>query len=216
MVCAIIRLLVVGAIILFLQGCISQNVLTPLPSRPMNTWLLGIWEYKDVQETIYRTGVYSLDSTHYSIEVQRVGGSYKRLGIRRFKAYISRVDRMYFLNLLPMGPMRSGEENNPVILHYQLQSPVEIIVTPLNLGVSGEPWPWKLRQKVRLLKKAGTLFPPGKSMFWQKVSEVYWQKNASLESQPGQSLRLPLRDLTLPAQDAALSVGPSKGFRSNQ
>ncbi len=218
--------LMMGIFALFSQGCVFQGTLTPYPSRPMDTWLLGVWKYSDTQGNRYRAGVFPLGTTHYSIEVQPLSGPDKRLGTRYFKAFISRVDQMYFLNLLPMEspqsvrwaqqPGSAQAANNIILLHYQLQSPIEVLVTPLDLSVPGHPLPWKLRREVRIREKAGTLLVPRKSTFWVKVSEVYWQKNASLESQPYQILRIPIPNPNIPEQDAAITLGPRTGVRANQ
>lgn len=216
--------LLVSGLFLFLQSC---STLTTVPSRSMDTWLLGVWKYTDHQGNRYRVGIFPLDSAHYSIEVKPLSGPASRLGSQYFKAFISRVDQMYFLNLIgssrnlpSIGPMQAGrlgwpfgETDTVLFAHYQLESPIEMVITPLHLSVPGTPFSWKLRREIRILAKAGLLLPPQNSLLWLKTSEVYWQKNASLESQPYQPLRIPIPNPKLPPQDESLQVGPTKGFR---
>ncbi len=196
----------------------------------MDTWLLGVWKYTDHQGNRYRVGIFPLDTTHYSIEIKPVSGPASHLGPKYFKMFISRVDGMYFLNLVGSScnmqsarPIQSGrlgwpfgETDTVLLAHYQLESPIEMAITPLHLSVPGKPFSWKLRREIRLLVKAGILLPPQNTLLWQKTSEVYWQKNASLELQPYQPLRIPIPNPKLPLQDEALQVGPTKGYRTNQ
>ncbi len=177
-----------------LTGCHFDNPLSG-PSKDVNTWLLGVWEYKDLKaKKTYRAQVTPISDERYAVVLRELGKTPKETRkLWMFEGWISRVGGARFLNLQCK---QSASKEIPVganfFVHYQVVDQVDVIIRPLQLDSAPDATSIQLRQEVRSKQKQGTLLPQIGTE-WLRVSEVYWNKEDPYELQPYQPLRYPVQ-----------------------
>ena len=175
---------------LSLTGCFFDNPLTGQPSKDINTWLLGGWEYKDETGKAFRATVLPLTGSRYTVWFHAPGKTAKQARHWQFEAWISRVGASSFLTL---ECRKSGGEvpvDAFVFAHYQVIDQNHVIMRPLQLDSTPEITSYQLRTEVRRKLKDQSLLPATGTL-WTRISEVYWQPGSDAE-QPFQPLRFPL------------------------
>lgn len=178
------------AVLAGLSGCFFDNPLTGIPSKDLNTWLLGVWEHKTDKGDVYKVSVTPKSSGRYWVNFQKVGPTAAKTKTWEFEAWSSRVGQISFLTMHCLTSAGEIPVGSYVFVHTQLLDQ-ENIRTRIPLleeaqGLSS----FEIRKVVRRKFKEGTLFGEGDHKAdWNRVSEVYW--SGSSELQPFQPLRYP-------------------------
>ncbi|HEY5792726.1 MAG TPA: hypothetical protein VIS74_05465 [Chthoniobacterales bacterium] len=182
------RSLLLLAVVLLLPGCLFEKPITG-PSRSINTWMLGVWEFPKKNGERLQAMVVPKDNDHYAIYLREFTKGRKLKSIKEYDAWISRVGLVSFLTVKVDG------QYCPV--HFQLLSPVEIRLRLPDFDPGSEALtPYELRQQVRRKFKEGTLLTK-EGEIWTKVSEIYWPAEGNPGDQPANQ---PLRHVPQPAQ----------------
>lgn len=173
--------------VLLLPGCLMFEKPITGPSRSINTWMLGVWEYPKPNGEIRQALVVPQNNDHYLISFRELTQNRKLKSSREFTAWISRVGLVSFLTVKVDG------QYCPV--HFQLLSPVEVRlrIPAWDEGSEGLT-PYELRQQVRRKFKEGTLLAEGGET-WTKVADIYWPADSDGLDQPTNQ---PLRSVPLP------------------
>lgn len=172
-----------------LTGCHFDNPLSG-PSKDVNTWLLGVWEYKDLKaKKTYRAQVTPITGDRYAVVLRELGKTPKETRKEwMFEGWIARVGGARLLNLHCKQSAGEIPVGSYVFLHYQVVDQLDVIMRPLQLDSAPDATSFQLRQEVRSKLKQGTLLPQIGTE-WLRVSEVYWNKEDPYEQQPYQPLR---------------------------
>lgn len=188
----------------FLAGCYFDHPLTDGPSKDINTWLLGVWEYKDDKGKVYRAGVTPLTGDRFNVWFRALGKRPRDTKEWQFEAWISRVGRSSFLSLKCIKSDGEVPEGAFVFAHYQVIDQNHVMIRPLQLESSSDTTSYHLRAEVRQKLKDKALLPEVGTA-WTRISEIYWQKGDEGGEQPFQPLRfpIPLEDTLKPLDDAA-------------
>lgn len=183
-----IRALALLLLCTLLAGCYFENPLTGGPSKDINSWLLGVWEHKDMKGKTYRARVVPITGDRYFVSFQVLGGR-KEKKVWEFEGWISRISYSRFLSL--KCSVSSGEvpEGAFVFVNYQVVNQNTVITRRLELDSPSEATSQQLRAEVRQRLKEDSLMP-AEGLRWKRVSEVYWDPNYT-EEQPFQPLRFP-------------------------
>ena len=197
------RSLLLLAAVLLLPGCLMFEEPISGPSRSVNTWLLGVWEYPKPNGEILQAVVVppnaghgflsslgvSQNNNHYLISFRELTKNRKVKSSRDVTAWISRIGLVSFLTVEVDG------QYLPV--HFQLLSPVEVrLRLPAWDEGSESMTPFELRKQVRRKFKEGTLLAKDGET-WTKVSEIYWPRDSNVLDQPTDQ---PLRSVPLPLE----------------
>lgn len=177
-----------------LTGCHFDNPLSG-PSKDVNTWLLGVWEYKDLKaKKTYRAQVTPISDERYAVVLRELGKTPKETAkLWMFEGWISRVGGARFLNLhCKQSASKDIPVGSNVFVHYQVVDQSDVVIRPLQLDSAPDATSFQLRQEVRTKQKQGTLLPQIGTE-WFRVSEVYWNKENPYELQPFQELRYPVQ-----------------------
>jgi len=180
------------ALLLFsalLAGCYFDQPLTSGPSDDINTWLLGVWEYKDEKGKVYRAGVLPLTGDRYTVWFRSLGKSPKETKEWQFEAWTSRVGNSSFLSMKCLKSAGEVPVGGFVFAHYQVIDQQHVIMRPLQLDSAPDTTSYLLRSEVRVKLKEKTLLPESGAM-WTRISEVHWPREGDAE-QPFQPLRFP-------------------------
>lgn len=166
-----------------LAGCF-EHPLTERPSKDINTWLLGVWEYKDAKtDRTYRAAFLPLTGDRYTVWVRELGKRPKDTKEWQFEAWISRVGNSQFLTFKCLKSDGKIPEGSYVFAHYTVFAQNDVAVRTLQLDSPPEATSYQLRQEVREKLKTKTLYPEAAAI-WTRISEVYWQKEGDPLSQP--------------------------------
>jgi len=158
------------AIVSLATGCQKYlNPLTDKPTKDINTWLLGVWEYKNDAGKIYQVGVLPISGARYSIWCQQKDTS-KSV---EYEAWISRVGDSKFLTMKSVKGTKDTPEGTFSFLHYQVIDQVQVILRGLQLDSPDDASSKDLRKEVRTKLKARTLLPEVGTT-WTRISDVYW------------------------------------------
>lgn len=180
------------ALLLFtalMAGCYFEQPLTPGPSKDINTWLLGVWEYRDEKGKVYRAGVLPLTGDRMTVWFRAIGKQPKTTKEWQFEGWISRVGRSSFLTLKCLKSSGDVPEGGFVFAHYQVIDQLNMILRPLQLDATPETSSYHLRAEVRARLKDQSLLPQSGAR-WTRISEVYWPREGD-DEQPFQPLRFP-------------------------
>jgi hypothetical protein len=180
------------ALLLFsalLTGCFFDHPLTDKPSKNINTWLLGVWEYRDAKGKVYRAGVLPMTGSRYTVWFRALGKSSREIKEWQFEAWISRVGNSSFLTMKCLKTAGEVPEGAFVFAHYQVINQNNVQMRALQLDSSQDTSSYHLRSEVRVKMKEKTLLPQ-QGMLWTRVSEIYWPRDGDGE-QPFQPLRFP-------------------------
>lgn len=170
-------------------GCYFENPLTPGPSKDINTWLLGVWEYRDEKGKVYRAGVLPLTGDRMTIWFRAIGKQPRTTKEWQFEGWISRVGRGTFLTLKCLQSAGDVPEGAFVFAHYQVIDQLNVIMRPLQLDAAPDTSSYHLRAEVRTKLKDQSLLPQSGAR-WTRISEVYWPRDGD-DQQPFQPLRFP-------------------------
>jgi hypothetical protein len=172
-----------------LAGCYFDNPLTSEPSKDINSWLLGVWEYKDTKGRTYRARLVPMTGDRYFVTFQAPGGRKGEKKRWEFEGWISRVSYSRFLSL--KCTLSSGDipEGAFVFVNYQVINQNTVITRRLELDSSPAATSYELRAEVRQRLKEDSLMPEEGSK-WSRISEIYWDPDYT-EEQPFQPLRFP-------------------------
>lgn len=173
-----------------LTGCHFDNPLSG-PSKDLNTWLLGGWEYKNGKGKVYRAQLTPLSGDRYAVVFREMGAKPEETKLWEFEGWISRVGGSRFLVLHCRKTAGEVPVGSYVFLHYQVVDQNDIVTRPLQLEADQGATSYALRQEVRQKLKDRTLMPQ-QGTGWLKVSEVYWNKGHEWDLQPTQPLQYPL------------------------
>jgi hypothetical protein len=157
-----------------LAGCYFDQPLTSTPSSDINTWLLGVWEYKDDKGRTYRAAVVPLADDRYTVWFRKLGRKKSETKEWQFEAWPSRVGNSTFLTLrcdqsdgeIPVG--------SHVFVHTQVLDQVQVIIRPLQIDAGPESTSYEIRQDVRRKLKDRSLLPQ-QGTTWKRIAEAYWR-----------------------------------------
>lgn len=194
-------LLLALAAVLLLPGCRFYDHPMTEPSRSINTWMTGVWEYPQANGELLQAVVMPKDNNHYAIAFREFGKNKKLKTLQEYDAWISRVGLVSFLTV--------NVDGRYLPVHFQLLSPIEVRLRLPDLDAGSESlMPRELRKQVRDKFKAGTLLA-NDGQTWQKVSEIYWPLNGTPSEQPmNQPLRYaPLKERPVSTAPATPKIG---------
>lgn len=146
-----------------------QNPLTDKPSKDINTWLLGVWEYKDDTGKIYHAGVLPLTRDRYSIWCQEKGTAKPF----EYETWISRVGDSKFLTMKSLQATKEAPAGTFSFLHYQVMDQLHVVIRALQMESPDDASSKTLRAEVRRKLKDDTLLSEDGST-WTRISDVYW------------------------------------------
>ena len=181
------------AVALLLNGCLFDHPLTGGASKDINTWLLGIWSFKDPEkDQSFRLTVIPKNGDHYNITLEALGKNDRPTKHWQMTGWISRVGRGSFLSIQcdeTSGQIAPGQF---FFVHYQVLNQNNVLIRPLILDSPSDASSFQLRQEVRKKLKDRILYAQ-EGQVWTRISEIYW--NPSLPGpQPMQPLRFPKAD----------------------
>lgn len=182
------RALIVIATLAFLVGCQFENPLTSHPSKDLNTWLLGVWEYKDDKGIVHKATVTPKTGDRYWVNVQKLGKRNSPTKVYVFEAWISRVGNSSFLTLRALEIPGDIPTDTYAFVHYQVLDQNHVRIRVPQLGSDPSASSYELRKEIRFRLKDGSLYSDA-GADWSKISEVYWSTGD--EPQPFQPLRFP-------------------------
>lgn len=186
------------AILSLTNSCqLYQNPLTDRPSKDINTWLLGVWEYEDEAGKTYRIGVMPLTADRLTIWGREMGSS-KTV---KYEAWISRVGSSKFLSMKSLTSTKEIPEGTFVFLHYQVIDQTHVVARGLQLDSPEDASSKALRREVRAKLEDRTLLPDQGST-WTRISEVYWQAGEDPLAQPMIPPRFPPEPPLVPLEVA--------------
>lgn len=184
--------LVLAVATALLTGCFFDQPLTSGPTKDLNTWLLGVWEYKDAKtEKVYRAAFVPLTGDRMSVWVRELGKRPKDTKEWQFEAWISRVGNSSFLTMQCLKSDGKIPEGAYVFAHYTVLSQNDVGIRPLVLDSPQSATSFELRKEVRRKLKDKTLYAQEAPALWSRISEVYWQEGGDPTSQPTIPLRFP-------------------------
>lgn len=156
---------------LLLAGCWFQNPLTPGGSESLNTWFLGEWRHKDKRGVVTRAVVSPIASDRYRVQATQGGQQYE------FDAWTSRVGNSVFLTLRRLRDSPNLPEGRHLFAHSQMLNQNTIRMRPLQLDSPAEASGFQLRKEIRARLKDGSLYAAGGHSDWERLGEVYWEKD---------------------------------------
>jgi hypothetical protein len=158
----------------FLSGCSFDQPLTDKPSSDINTWLLGVWEYKDEKGRTYRAAVMPLTDDRYTVWFRHLGKKKSETKEWQFEAWPSRVGDSTFLTLRCDQSDGDVPVGGHVFVHTQVLDQRQVIVRPLQIDAGPESTSYEIRRDVRRKLKERSLLPQQGST-WTRIAEVYWR-----------------------------------------
>jgi hypothetical protein len=164
-------LALITVILSAVTGCYFNQPLSE-PKRNIDTWLLGVWEYKNDKGEVYRAGVVPKDYDHYLVWVRWTGKSGKEVKNYRFNTWISRVDRSYFLTMQCEESPGDIPHGAFVFLNYIVTSPNTVALRELHFDAPQTATSFELRAAVRARLKSRTLYAD-EGITVRKIGEIY-------------------------------------------
>lgn len=164
-----------GVFLLVLGGCL-YDVPPAGPSRTLNTWLLGVWEYRTAEGNTLRVTVAPASSHRYRLRIEEMGRDRKPSKSTDMQGWIARVGE---LNLLILEIPQEQGKSKYMVLAHQLLSPNRVRVVVVNVELKGQS-AFALRQAIRRAIRKGELFRVD-GMIWQRTGEVVWQRGGGYE-----------------------------------
>lgn len=190
------------ALLLFtvlLAGCYFDHPLTGSPSKDLNSWLLGVWEYKDDKGKVYHVQMAPLTASRYAVTFRALGKTPRDTKLWTFEGWTSRVGNSLFLSLKCLSTSGDIPEGAYTFVHYQVIGQNEVIIRPLQLDMPPDSSSYQLRVQIRRQLKEKSLLPV-QGAAWKRISEVYWQKEDEWAPQPTQPLRYPPVEAAAPSE----------------
>lgn len=165
---------------MFFAGC-YDHPLTSTPSKEINTWLLGVWEYTDKDGEVSQAIVTPMSHDKYAIQISYYPHNKKRRHskarqIDQYEAWASRVGDTTFLTLHCIkgsGNLFSMSPGNYLPIQIQLLDQNNLRVHGLALESPSSASSYDLRKEVRQKLKTRTLYSE-KQTDWKRVAEVFW------------------------------------------
>ncbi len=182
------RALILIATIALLAGCNFENPLTSHPSKDLNSWLLGVWEYKDEKGIVHKATVSPKTGDRYWVNVQKLGTRRSPTKVYVFEAWISRVGNSSFLTLQALQTPGDIPVDSYSFVHFQVLDQNHVRIRIPQLGSDPSASSYELRKEIRYRLKDNSLYSDAGSD-WARISEVYWSTGD--EPQPFQPLRFP-------------------------
>jgi len=174
---------------LALSGCFFDQPLTSLPSKDLNTWLLGVWQTTDDKGVVHQATLQPLTGSRYAVRYEILGKTKRDTKLWLFEAWTARVGSAVYLNLKCEESAGQIPPGAYLFLHYQVVAQNTIVTRKLQLDSPQNATSYELRKELRLKLKEKTLYGPDVTV-WQRTSEVYWSSD-SYAPQPPQPLRYP-------------------------
>lgn len=182
-----------------LAGCYFEHPLTGGPSKDINTWLLGAWEYKDESGKVYQAQLTPITSDRYAVTFRAPTKTAREVKTWTFEGWTSRVGNSVFLTLKCLTTSGEIPEGGFVFFHYQVIGQNEVLIRPLQLEASPDMSSFHLRAQVRRQLKENTLLPTAGHP-WKRVSETYWNRGDEWTPQPHQPLNYPPIEAAAPSE----------------
>lgn len=182
-----------------LAGCYFDHPLTGWPSKDINTWLLGVWEYKDEKGKVYQAQLTPITSDRYAVSFRALGKTPRDTKLWTFEGWTSRVGNSVFLNFKCLTTAGEIPVGAYTFAHYQVIGQNEVIIRPLQLEAASDASPYHLRSQIRRQLKEKTLLPTNGTA-WKRVSEIYWNRGDEWALQPVQPLRYPPIEAIAPSE----------------
>jgi hypothetical protein len=168
------RALAVVAATVLMAGCYFDHPLTGNSSKELNSWLLGVWEYKDAKGKVYRAAMIPRSGGRYQVWFRAIGKRPKDTKEWQFEAWVSRVGSGNFLTFRCVQSAGEVPEGAYVFAHYQVLDQNHVALRPLDLDKEFDTSSYRLRVEIRRKLKQNTLLPVEAGAVWTRIAEVYW------------------------------------------
>ena len=161
-------------LLLTFAGCYFDHPLTSVPSKDINTWLVGVWESKDDKGRVSRVMVTPVDSDRYAVHLVLPGKKPHETKRYEFEAWPSRVGDTRFLSLRCLTSPGDIPTGAYVFAQAQLLDQNHVRTHGLKLDSDSSTSSFELRKEVRAKLKDHTLYEGAPSVAWSRVEEVFW------------------------------------------
>ena len=159
---------------LTLVGCYFDHPLTTIPSKVINTWVLGVWESTDDKGRVSRVMVTPLKGDRYTVQLAVPGKKPKEMNRYEFEAWPSKVGDTLFLSLRCQASPGDIPTGSHVFAQVQLLDQNHVRTRGLNLDSPPSASSFDLRKEVRNKLKDHSLYQGTPSVAWSRVAEVFW------------------------------------------
>lgn len=155
-------------------GSAFDHPLTSIPSKDLNTWLLGVWESRDAKGKVSSVVVTPINGDHYAVKFSTAGKTRQETIRYDFEAWPSKVGDTLFLTLRCLKSPGDIPTESYVFAQVQLLDQSDIRTHGLNLDSPASASSYELRKEVRAKLKARSLYEGAPSVVWTRVAEVFW------------------------------------------
>ena len=163
--------------VLTLAGCFFDHPLTTVPSKDMNTWVLGVWESTDDKGRVSRVMVTPIKADRYAVQLTVPGKKPKEVKRYEFEAWPSKVGDTLFLSLRCLTSPGDIPTGSHVFAQVQLLDQNHVRTHGLQLDSPSSASSFELRKEVRNKLKDHSLYTGTPSVAWSRVAEVFWSTN---------------------------------------
>ncbi len=164
---------------LALAGCFFDHPLTTVPSKVINTWVLGVWESTDDKGRVSRVMVTPIKADRYAVQLTLPGKKPKEVKRYEFEAWPSRVGDTLFLSLRCLTSPGDIPTGSHVFAQLQLLDQNHVRTRGLKLDSPPSASSYELRKEVRSKLKDHSLYEGTPSVAWSRVAEVFWSTNGA-------------------------------------
>ena len=175
----LVRLLPAVFLVQALAGSSYDHPLTTIPSKDLNTWLLGVWESKDEKGRASSIVVTPINGDHYSVTLSTPGKKPKETKRYDFEAWPSRVGGTLFLTLRCLKSPGDIPTGSYVFAQAQLLDQNDVRTHGLKLDSPQAASSFELRKEVRAKLKDRSLYEGAPSVVWTRVEEVFWSTDGA-------------------------------------
>ena len=172
-----VRLVPAVFFVLTLAGCYFDHPLTVVPSKVMNTWLLGVWESTDDKGRVSRVMVTPIKADRYAVQLAVPGKKPKEVNRYEFEAWPSKVGDTLFLSLRCLTSPGDIPTGAHVFAQVQLLDQNHARTHGLKLDSPPSASSYDLRKEVRSKLKDHSIYEGTPSVAWSRVEEVFWSTN---------------------------------------
>lgn len=164
---------------LALAGCFFDHPLTVVPSKVINTWVLGVWESTDDKGRVSRAMVTPIKADRYAVQLTLPGKMPKEVKRYEFEAWPSKVGDTLFLSLRSLTSPGDLPTGSHVFAQLQLLDQNHLRAHGLKLDSPPSASSYELRKEVRSKLKNHSLYEGMPSVVWSRVGEVFWSTNGA-------------------------------------
>jgi hypothetical protein len=175
----LVRLLPAVFLVQALAGSSFDHPLTVVPSKNLNTWLLGVWETRDDKGRASVAVVTPINCDHYALKFSTPGKAPRETKRYEFEAWPSKVGDTLFLTLRCLTSPGDIPTGTYVFTQVQLLDQSDVRTHGLKLDSPSSTSSFELRKEVRSKLKDHSLYEGAPSVVWSRVAEVFWSTNGA-------------------------------------